>query len=186
MAPSEQSWRRLLARAGCIASITTMMHIWVSCGPPLGQMYSNILYILGQWHKKTHSCSLPFKKNISVKKKMWKCRHSSENPILHSTEPLQRLLNDPFYLGAMSVPFWIVRPGKKNTCMYTSGWLMYYSCALCSFWQTDLIKGKKATHRDKLSPTGKSELAVSKASLLPHFKWWSVWIMSLSFLGWWY
>lgn len=186
MAPSEQSWRRLLARAGCIASITTMMHIWVSCGPPLGQMYSNILYILGQWHKKTCNCSLPFKKNISVKKKMWKYRHSSENLILHSTEPLQSLLNDPFYHDAMSVPFWIVRPGNKNTCMYTSGWLMYYSCALCSFWQTDLIKGKKATHCDKLSPTGKSELAVSEVSLLPHFKWWSVWIMSLSFLGWWY
>jgi len=47
---------------------------------------------------------------------------------------------------------------------------MYYSCALCSFWQTDLIKGKKDGHCDKLNPTGKSELAVSEVSLLPHFK----------------
>ena len=91
---------------------------------------------------------------------MWKCRHSSENSILHSTEPLRSLLNDPFYHGAMSVPFWIVRPGKKNRCMYTSGWVMYYSYALCSFWQTDLIKGKKAIHCDKLSLTRKSELEV--------------------------
>lgn len=38
---------------------------------------------------------------------------------------------------------------------------MYYSNALCSFWQTDLIKGKKAIHCDKLSLTRKSELEVS-------------------------
>lgn len=43
---------------------------------------------------------------------------------------------------------------------------MYYSCALCSFWQTDLIKGKKAIHCDKLSLTGKAELEVSEISLL--------------------
>lgn len=35
---------------------------------------------------------------------------------------------------------------------------MYYSYVLCSFWQTDLIKGKKAIHCDKLSLTRKSEL----------------------------
>lgn len=73
-----------------------------------------ILYIPGQWLKKNlPNCSLPFKRNISAKKTMWKCRHSSENSILHSTEPLWSLLNDPFYHGAMSVPFWIVRPVRK-------------------------------------------------------------------------
>ena len=118
------------------------------------------IFLVSDLKKKKNlpNCSLPFKRNISAKKKMWKCRHSSENSILHSTEPLRSLLNDPFYHGAMSVPFWIVRPGKKNRCMYTSGWVMYYSYALCSFWQTDLIKGKKAIHCDKLSLTRKSEL----------------------------
>lgn len=154
-----------LKSQSCITSLITTQYFSVNCVLPLGQMPSNILYIPGQWLKKKKkknlpNCSLPFKRNISVKKKMWKCRHSSENSILHSTEPLRSLLNDPFYHGAMSVPFWIVRPGKKNRCMYTSGWVMYYSYALCSFWQTDLIKGKKAIHCDKLSLTRKSELEV--------------------------
>lgn len=120
-------------------------------------------------HKPQLLGNLPFNENISAKKEMRKCKHSSENSILHSTELLRSLLNDPFYHGAMSLPFWIVRPGKKNRCMYTSGWVMYYSCALCSFWQTDLIKGKKAIHCDK-SLTGKTELGAREILLLPCFK----------------
>lgn len=129
-----------------------MMYLWVSCGPPLRQTGSDILYIPS--HKKKNekpNCGLPFKKNTSVKKKLWKCRHSSENSILHSTEPLQSLLNDPFYPGAMSVPIRIVRPGKENRGMHTNGWVMYYSlCTLfflanwpyqreesCTWWQAE-------------------------------------------------
>lgn len=103
-------------RQSCITSLITTSSFSVSCVLPPGQMPSNILYIPGQWLKKIKSlsnCSLPFKRNISAKKKMWKCRHSSENSILHSTEPLWSFLNDPFYHGAMSVPFWIVRPVRK-------------------------------------------------------------------------
>lgn len=44
---------------------------------------------------------------------------------------------------------------------------MYYSCALCSFWQTDLIKERKVAHSDKLSPTAESELAVSSEGGFP-------------------
>lgn len=157
--------------------------------PMLHSTGTNLLkYFLdsGQCHKEPHLLgSLPFNKNISTKKEMWKCRHSSENSILHSTEPLQSLLNDPFYHGAMSLPFWIVRPGKKNRCMYTSGWVMYYSSAVCSFWQTDLIKGKKAIHCVKKSLTGNSELEAREISLLSCFK--LRWVRSIfsSFERWW-
>lgn len=47
---------------------------------------------------------------------------------------------------------------------------MYYLCALCSFWQTDLIKEKKAIHCDKEKLTGNSELEARQILLLSHFK----------------
>lgn len=150
-----------LKRQSCITSLKppstfqwTVFFHWDQC------FLIFYIFLVSDLKKSPTQLQSAIQKEYFCKEKMWKCRHSSENSILHSTEPLRSLLNDPFYHGAMSVPFWIVRPGKKNRCMYTSGWVMYYSYALCSFWQTDLIKGKKAIHCDKLNLTRKSELEV--------------------------